>query len=153
VREATQAGARIELGGTTLSIEGLAGEFYEPTVVSGVTPDMAIAQEEVFGPVLSVLTFLDQEEAIRLANDASYGLSAGVWSENVHTCLEFARRVQAGTIWTNTWMDGFPELTFGGMKQSGLGREIGPYGLDEFLEVKTLVMRIGRTRTPWVKSC
>ena len=114
---------------------------------------MAIAREEVFGPVLSVLTFRDQEEAIRLANDASYGLSAGVWSENVHTCLEFARRVQAGTIWTNTWMDGFPELTFGGMKQSGLGREIGPYGLDEFLEVKTLAMRVGRTRTPWVKSC
>ena len=153
MREATQAGARIELGGSALSIDGLAGEFYEPTVVSGVTPDMAIAREEVFGPVLSVLTFRDQEEAIRLANDAAYGLSAGVWSENVHTCLEFARRVQAGTIWTNTWMDGFPELTFGGMKQSGLGREIGPYGLDEFLEVKTLVMRIGRTRTPWVKSC
>ena len=114
---------------------------------------MAATREEVFGPVLSVLAFRDQEEAIRLANDPSYGLSAGVWSENVHTCLEFSRRVQAGTIWTNTWMDGFPEFTFGGMKQSGLGREIGPYGLDEFLEVKTLVMRIGRTRTPWVKSC
>ena len=153
VREATQAGAKVELGGAALSIDGLAGEFYEPTVVSGVTADMAIAREEIFGPVLSVLTFRDQDEAIRLANDSSYGLSAAVWSENVHTCLEFARRVQAGTIWTNTWMDGFPELTFGGMKQSGLGREIGPYGLDEFLEVKTLVMRVGRTRTPWVKSC
>lgn len=153
VREARQGGARVELGGGTLSIDGLSGEFYQPTVISGVTPDMRIAREEVFGPVLSVLTFRDQEEAIRLANDAAYGLSAGVWSENVHTCLEFARSVQAGTIWTNTWMDGFPELTFGGMKQSGLGREIGIYGLDEFLEVKTLAMRVGRTRAPWVKSC
>lgn len=153
VREAVQAGATVELGGAPLAVDGLAGEFYQPTVVSGVTPEMAIAREEVFGPVLSVLTFRDREEAIHLANDASYGLSAGVWSENVHTCLEFARRVQAGTIWTNTWMDGFPELTFGGMKQSGLGREIGPYGLDEFLEVKTLAMRIGRTRVPWVSSC
>ena len=153
VHEAVQAGARLELGGAPLAVNGLAGEFYQPTVISGVTPDMAIAREEVFGPVLSVLTFRDREEAINLANDASYGLSAGVWSENVHTCLEFARRVQAGTIWTNTWMDGFPELTFGGMKQSGLGREIGPYGLDEFLEVKTLAMRIGRTRVPWVKNC
>jgi len=120
-------------------------------VVTGVTPDMAIAREEVFGPVLSVLTFRTENEAIALANDASYGLSAGIWSENVHTCLSFARRVQAGTIWTNTWMDGFPELTFGGMKQSGLGREIGPYGLDEFLEMKTVAMRIGRTRANWVR--
>ena len=89
---------------------------------------------------------------IALANDATYGLSAGVWSEIVHTCLDFARRVQAGTIWTNTWMDGFPEVTFGGMKQSGSGREIGPYGLKEFLEVKTVAMRIGRTRAPWAKT-
>ncbi len=99
-----------------------------------------------------MLTFRTLEEAIDLVNDASYGLSAGVWSENVHTCLEFSRRVQAGTVWTNTWMDGFPELTFGGFKQSGQGREIGPYGLDEFLEVKTVVMRVGRTRPNWVRS-
>jgi betaine-aldehyde dehydrogenase len=120
--------------------------------VRGVTPDMAIAREEVFGPVLSVLTFRTLEEAIALTNDAAYGLSAGVWSENVHTCLEFARRAQAGTVWTNTWMDGYPEMTFGGFKQSGQGREIGPYGLDEFLEVKTVAMRIGRTRANWVSA-
>jgi len=113
---------------------------------------MARAREEVFGPVLAVLTFRTLAEAVSLANDASYGLSAGVWSENVHTCLEFGRRVQAGTIWTNTWMDGFAEVTFGGMKQSGLGREIGSYGLDEFLEVKSLVMRVGRTRANWVRG-
>lgn len=152
VRAAVAAGAKVELGGGALPIGDLSGRFYQPTVVTGVTSDMPIAREEVFGPVLSVLTFRTLEEAIDLVNDASYGLSAGVWSENVHTCLEFSRRVQAGTVWTNTWMDGFPELTFGGFKQSGQGREIGPYGLDEFLEVKTVVMRVGRTRPNWVRN-
>jgi betaine-aldehyde dehydrogenase len=151
VREAQAAGAQVRLGGGGLDVPGLLGQFYQPTVVSNVTADMAIAREEVFGPVLSVMTFKTLEEAIALANDASYGLSAGVWSENVHTCLEFARRVQAGTIWTNTWMDGYPEMPFGGFKQSGSGRELGRFGLDEFLEVKTLTMRIGRSRANWVK--
>jgi acyl-CoA reductase-like NAD-dependent aldehyde dehydrogenase len=128
----------------------LDGQFYGPTVVTGVTPEMPIASEEVFGPVLSVLTFRDMEDAISLANSASYGLSAGVWSRDVHTCLSFSRRVQAGTVWTNTWMDGFAELPFGGVKQSGQGRELGRYGLEEFLEVKTVQMRIGDTRAPWV---
>ena len=152
VQDAVKAGAKVRLGGGVMSVEGLPGKFYQPTVISDVTADMAIARDEVFGPVLSVLTFRTLDEAISLANDASYGLSAGVWSENIHTCLEFARRVQAGTIWTNTWMDGFPEMTFGGMKQSGSGREIGSYGLEEFLEVKTVAMRVGRSRAPWVKT-
>jgi betaine-aldehyde dehydrogenase len=152
VKDAVTAGAEICLGGGPLSVPGVGGQFYQPTVIRGVTPDMAIAREEVFGPVLAVLTFRTLDEAIGLANDATYGLSAGIWSENVHTCMEFARRAQAGTVWTNTWMDGFPELAFGGVKQSGQGREIGQYGFDEFLEVKSLVMRIGRTRAPWVKA-
>jgi betaine-aldehyde dehydrogenase len=152
VEEAKLAGANVRMGGAGFAVPGLSGRFYGPTVISNVTPDMAIAREEVFGPVLVVMTFKTLDEAIALANDASYGLSAGVWSENIHTCLSFARRVQAGTIWTNTWMDGFPEMPFGGFKQSGSGRELGRFGLDEFLEVKTLTMRIGRTRAPWVKN-
>ena len=152
IKEAISAGAEICLGGDILNVPGLGDQFYQPTVVRGVSPDMAISREEVFGPVLTVLTFKTFDEAVALANDSQYGLSAGVWSENVHTCLEFCRRAQAGTVWTNTWMDGFPELAFGGMKQSGQGREIGRYGFEEFLEVKSLVMRIGRTRAPWVKT-
>ena len=152
VRDAEAMGAQVLLGGAALRIDGLGPQFYQPTVIGNVTPDMAIAREEVFGPVLSVLTFRTLEEAIALTNDSDYGLSAGIWSENVHTCLEFARRAQAGTIWTNTWMDGYPELAFGGIKQSGQGREIGRYGFEEFLEVKSLVMRVGRSRAPWVKS-
>ena len=150
VRAAEAAGARVVLGGGPLAVPGLGAQFYRPTIVAGVTPDMAIARDEVFGPVLSILTFRTLEEAVSLCNDADYGLSAGVWSENIHTCLAFARAVRAGTVWTNTWMDGFPEVTFGGMKQSGQGREIGRYGLEEFLEIKSLVMRIGRTRANWV---
>ncbi|MDP2119176.1 MAG: aldehyde dehydrogenase family protein [Hoeflea sp.] len=152
VKAAVAAGAEVVLGGAALAVPGLGLQFYQPTVIRGVTPEMEIARDEVFGPVLAVLTFRTLDEAIALANDASYGLSAGVWSENIHTCLAFARAAQAGTVWTNTWMDGFPEITFGGMKQSGQGREIGRYGMEEFLEVKSLVMRIGRTRAPWVNS-
>lgn len=152
VREAVIDGAEVRLGGAAMSVPGLSGQFYQPTVVSGVRSEMPIAREEVFGPVLSVLTFRTTDEALSLVNDTAYGLSAGVWSENVHTCLDFARRAQAGTIWTNTWMDGFPELPFGGVKQSGQGRELGRYGLEEFLEVKTVTMRIGRTRAPWVEG-
>lgn len=153
VRDAIKAGAKVELGGGPLAVEGLGPQFYQPTVVTNVTPDMAIAREEVFGPVLTVLTFKTLDEAIALTNDSDYGLSAGIWSNDIHTCLEFARRAQAGTVWTNTWMDGYPELAFGGVKQSGQGREIGKYGYDEFLEVKSLVMRVGRdSRAPWVKT-
>jgi betaine-aldehyde dehydrogenase len=152
VQAARKAGATVVLGGGALTVPGLGAQFYQPTVVTGVTPDMAIARDEVFGPVLTVLTFRTLDQALHLVNDADYGLSAGVWSENVHTCLAFARGAQAGTVWTNTWMDGFPEVTFGGVKQSGLGREIGRQGLEEFLETKSLVMRLGRTRAMWVRT-
>lgn len=152
VRDAVAAGAKLALGGAEIIVPGLDGDFYGPTVVTGVTPDMAIAREEVFGPVVSVLTFRTLEEAIALVNDASYGLSSGVWSENVHTCLAFARGVRAGTVWTNTWMDGFPEVTFGGVRESGLGRENGRYGYEEYLEQKSVVMRIGHTRANWVRE-
>lgn len=150
VRDAVNSGADVRLGGSAFSVQGLSGHFYQPTVVTNITRDMPIAREEVFGPVLSVLTFKTFDEAIELINDADYGLSAGVWSDNVHTCLDFARKTRAGTIWTNTWMDGFPEMPFGGMKESGQGRELGKYGLEEYLEAKTVTMRIGRTRAPWV---
>lgn len=150
VQDAQAAGARVVIGGAALSVPGLDGRFYQPTVVADVTPDMAIAREEVFGPVLSILTFEREDQAIALANDAAYGLSAGVWSRDVHTCLNFARRVRAGTVWTNTWMDGFSELPFGGFKESGQGRELGRYGIEEYLEPKTVQMRVARGRDNWV---
>lgn len=152
VKAAVADGARLDMGGGNMAVGGLGEQFYQPTVISGVSPEMAIAREEVFGPVLVVLTYRTFDEAVALVNDSDFGLSAGIWSENMHTCMDFARRAQAGTIWTNTWMDGFPELAFGGVKQSGQGRENGRYGFEEFLEVKSLVMRIGRSRAPWVQQ-
>ncbi len=150
VQVAIESGAKCDLGGAPLEVAGLGTQFYQPTILTNIHPEMTIAHEEVFGPVLTVQTFKTLDEAIELANNSTYGLSAGIWSNNVHTCLEFSRRAEAGTVWTNTWMDGFPELAFGGMKQSGQGREIGSYGFEEFLEVKSLVMRIGQSREPWV---
>jgi betaine-aldehyde dehydrogenase len=149
---ARAAGADVCLGGGPLAVPGQSGQFFEPTIIRGVTPGMPIARDEVFGPVLVVQTFSTLEQALELTNDSVFGLSAGVWSRDVHTCLAFARGAQAGTVWTNTWMDGFPEIPFGGMKQSGQGREIGQAGFDEFFEIKSVVMRVGRTRAPWVKT-
>ncbi len=150
VEAAQAAGAKVVLGGAPLVVEGLSNQFYQPTILTDVTPEMAVAQDEVFGPVLSVMTFETLDEAIALANGTDYGLSAGVWSNDIHTCLAFSRRAEAGTVWTNTWMDGFAEVAFGGAKQSGQGREIGHYGFEEFLEVKSVVMRVGQTRARWV---
>ena len=143
---AAKDGASVALGGTPLDL-GL-GQFMAPTILSGVQPDMAVAREEVFGPVLSVLTFETTEEAIRIANAIDYGLSAGVWSRDFDTCLTIGRKVRAGTVWMNTFMDGASELPFGGYRQSGLGRELGRHAVEDYTETKTLNMHIG-ARTGW----
>jgi malonate-semialdehyde dehydrogenase (acetylating)/methylmalonate-semialdehyde dehydrogenase len=124
-----------------------AGAFVGPTIVE-VEPQMEIAREEVFGPVLSVLTFDTVDEAIALANGTSYGLSAGVWSRDYDTCLRAARGIRAGTVWLNTFMDGFAELPFGGFGESGIGRELGRHAALDYTEVKTLQMH-GGPRTAW----
>ncbi len=146
VAGAQGAGAGVALGGEALDLGR--GQFMAPTILAGVKPDMAVAREEVFGPVLSVLTFETTEEAIRIANAIDYGLSAGVWSRDFDTCLTIGRRVRAGTIWMNTFMDGASELPFGGYRQSGLGRELGRHAVEDYTETKTLNMHIG-ARTNW----
>ncbi len=125
-----------------------AGDYLAPTIVTGVKEDMAIAREEVFGPVLSVLSFESIENALRIANDTPYGLSAGVWSKSIETCMTVARGVRAGTVWINTFMDGYPELPFGGYKQSGVGRELGKRAVEDYTEEKTLQFHQG-PRTGW----
>jgi betaine-aldehyde dehydrogenase len=149
VAAAEAAGAGVALGGGGLDLG--AGQFMAPTIVSGVTPDMAIAREEVFGPVLSVLTFETLDEAVEIANDVDYGLSAGVWSAAMDNCLSVGRRVRAGTVWMNTFMDGASELPFGGYKQSGLGRELGRHAVEDYTETKTLNMHIGARTNWWVQ--
>jgi acyl-CoA reductase-like NAD-dependent aldehyde dehydrogenase len=143
---AETAGAALRRGGQALPAG--AGDYLEPTIVSGVREDMAIAREEVFGPVLSVLTFATPEEALRIANNTPYGLSAGVWSRDIDSCMIIARGVRTGTVWVNTFMDGHPELPFGGYKQSGIGRELGKRAVEDYTEEKTIQFHRG-PRTGW----
>jgi betaine-aldehyde dehydrogenase len=146
VTGAKSHGADVAHGGEVLDF-GM-GQYMSPTILAGVTPDMAVAREEVFGPVLSVLTFETMGEAIEIANSIDYGLSAGIWSRDFDTCLTIGRKVRAGTVWMNTFMDGASELPFGGYKQSGLGRELGRHAVEDYTETKTLNMHIG-SRTNW----
>lgn len=149
VGTASGEGARVAIGGSRLASS--AGDYLAPTIVSGVREDMAIAREEVFGPVLSVLTFETIERALHIANNTPYGLSAGVWSADIDTCMSVARGVRSGTVWVNTFMEGYPELPFGGYKQSGLGRELGKRAVEDYTEEKTIQFHRG-PRTGWWAS-
>ncbi len=141
-----QEGAGLRLGGHKMETEQ--GRFIAPTVFDGVTPSMQIAREEIFGPVLSIVAFDTPEEAIAIANNTLYGLSAGVWTRNVDTAFQVSRGIRAGTVWINCFMDGYAELPFGGYKESGLGRELGRFSIDEFTELKTVQLHLG-PRTNW----
>ena len=147
VREGVAEGARIVCGGDP---EGHTGLFYPPTVLAGVTPDMRIAREEIFGPVLSVMSFKTLDEAISLANDTEYGLAAYVWTNDLSTALSCSRRIRAGRVWVNSALAGFPELPLGGFKQSGNGRETGRFGVEEYTELKSVHLQVGRQAERWV---
>jgi acyl-CoA reductase-like NAD-dependent aldehyde dehydrogenase len=146
VTAAKTDGGSVFAGGTRLASS--AGQYLDPTIIRNVTEDMAIAREEVFGPVLSVLTFETIEKALHIANNTPYGLSAGVWSASIDTCMSVARGVRSGTVWVNTFMEGYPELPFGGYKQSGLGRELGKRAVEDYTEEKTIQFHRGQ-RTGW----
>jgi betaine-aldehyde dehydrogenase len=141
-------GAQILAGGAAMDVGR--GSYIAPTLFSGVTSDMAIARDEIFGPVLSSFSFDTMEEAIRLANDTVYGLAASVWSKNIDTALIVSRRVRAGRFWVNCIMAGGPEMPLGGFKQSGWGREAGVYGVEEYTQVKSVHVEIGK-RSHWIK--
>lgn len=143
-------GAKVVLGGE--AYDAFDGLYFEPTIFSQVEASMSIAQEEIFGPVVSVLAFDTPEEAVTLANGTEYGLSAGVWSNNVNNALPVARDLRAGTIWVNRWMNGYPEVPFGGFGQSGIGRELGRQALDAFSETKTIQLQVGPRTTRWVTA-
>lgn len=135
VQSGVEQGARLACGGNKV---GDRGYFFEPTVFADVQPSMKIAQEEIFGPVVSVIKFKDEEEAIKLANDTTYGLAANVWSRDIKRAHRVAHRLQAGSVWLNCHGVIDPAAPFGGFKQSGWGREISEEGLLGYTETKTV---------------
>ncbi len=140
-------GAKLDTGGDTKSPSG--GQFIAPTVFSGVTHDMAIARDEIFGPVVSVMTFKTVEEAISMALDTDYGLAASVWSKNIDKALGAIRKMRAGRCWVNTTIVGGPEQPMGGFKRSGTGRECGMMGVEEYMETKSIHVALG-DREHWI---
>jgi acyl-CoA reductase-like NAD-dependent aldehyde dehydrogenase len=141
-------GAKVLTGGSVMDLGH--GSYIAPTLFSGVTPDMSIARDEIFGPVLASFAFDTMQEAIHLANDTVYGLAASVWTKNIDTALTVSRRVRAGRFWVNCIMAGGPEMPLGGFKQSGWGREAGIYGVEEYTQVKSVHVEIGK-RNHWIK--
>ncbi|MGH8976607.1 MAG: aldehyde dehydrogenase family protein [Acidimicrobiia bacterium] len=137
IQKGIDEGAKLVTGGPGRP-EGLEqGYFVQPTVFSNVSNDMTIAREEIFGPVLSIIPYADEEDAVRIANDTSYGLSGGVWSADAERAKKVARQIRTGQIEVNGGAFN-PNAPFGGYKQSGYGREYGQYGFEEFLEVKSM---------------
>ena len=137
VAGAIAEGARLVAGGRRPDEPGLqAGFFYRPTVFADVTPAMRIVREEVFGPVMTVERFTTEDEAVALANDTTYGLAGAVWTTDAGRAQRVAARLRHGTVWINDYNTYLPQAEWGGFKQSGIGRELGPTGLDEYREAK-----------------
>ncbi|EKD60042.1 MAG: hypothetical protein ACD_54C00971G0001 [uncultured bacterium] len=127
------------------------GWFVEPTIFTGVNNQMRIAREEVFGPVLSVIPFDDEEQAFAIANDSPYGLAAGIWTQNIGRALRGAAAMEAGTVWVNTYRAVSFMAPFGGYKRSGIGRESGQVAIQEYLQTKTVwIDMLGQTANPFV---
>jgi 4-guanidinobutyraldehyde dehydrogenase/NAD-dependent aldehyde dehydrogenase len=136
IESGRKQGAAVRLGGRRVR-EETGGWFVEPTVFDRVTMEMKIAREEIFGPVLSAITFRDAEEAVRIANDVSYGLTAAVWSRDITTAHRVAKALRAGTVYVNCYDADDITVPFGGFKQSGNGRDKSLHAMDKYTELKT----------------
>lgn len=140
---AKREGATAVLGGEDAVPGFCDGWFVQPTIFTDVSNSMRIAQEEVFGPVLAVVPFDDEDDAVRIANDSRYGLGAGVWTTDIGRAFRMSERLQAGTVWINTYRVVSYLAPFGGVKHSGYGRESGLHAIDEYLETKTVWVNVG----------
>jgi (Z)-2-((N-methylformamido)methylene)-5-hydroxybutyrolactone dehydrogenase len=152
IRIAKEEGAVVRLGGAAAERpECGEGWFVEPTIFTGVDPAMRIAKEEVFGPVLSVIPFDDEDDAVRIANDTIYGLAAGVWTMSMRRALSMSERLEAGTVWVNTYRAVSYMSPFGGYKRSGIGRENGMEAIREYLQTKSVwIDTAGNAPNPFV---
>ncbi|NBV50528.1 aldehyde dehydrogenase family protein [bacterium] len=135
IEQGTKEGARVVTGGAPAQPKGY---FIKPTVLEGVTNQMTVAREEIFGPVVCALTFKDTQDLIRQANDTVYGLSAGIWTRDIGKAHRFAKEVKAGTVWINCYNQFDAASPFGGFKQSGFGRELGEHALELYTQVKSV---------------
>eukprot|EP00058_Branchiostoma_floridae_P006753 XP_002592241.1 hypothetical protein BRAFLDRAFT_261794 [Branchiostoma floridae] len=139
IESGKKEGAKLECGGEAA---GEKGYFIQPTVFTDVNDNMTIAKEEIFGPVMSIMKFKDIDDVIRRANDTTYGLVAAVYTKNLDTAMTMSNSLQAGTVWVNCYNRIYPQAPFGGFKASGLGRELGEYGLEQYTEVKTVTIKL-----------
>jgi len=144
-------GATVLAGGEPPQLEGdfRAGYFFQPTIFSEVTNQMRVAQEEIFGPVVSVITFKDEEDLIKQANATIYGLSAGIWTRDITRAHRFAKEIKAGVVWINTFNMFNAASPFGGYKQSGYGREMGKHALDLYTQVKSVWVDLSGKPMGW----
>jgi len=150
VKIGVDEGAKLICGGKRpAGAEFKNGNFFEPTIFDHVRPDMRIAREEIFGPVLSIIPFKTEEEAIRIANDSEYGLAAGVWTKNITKGIRVIKELRAGITWINNYHPTFNEMPWGGYKQSGHGRELGLYGIEAYLETKQININLDETPIGW----
>jgi betaine-aldehyde dehydrogenase len=142
--------AKVALGGGRPSAAELqAGYFVEPTIFYDVDNSAVIAREEIFGPVMSVIPFDDEADALRIANDTPYGLAAAVWSRDIFKCLRTVKKLQAGIVWVNHMQPTYVEAPWGGYKMSGIGRELGPWGAEEYLQVKQVYINLNEQPIGW----
>lgn len=143
-------GAKLLIGGKRPQSEELSkGFFFEPTIFDGCSTEMRIVQEETFGPILTVETFRTEEEAVRLANDSIYGLAGAVWTQDMNRAQRISRKLRMGTVWINDFHPYFPQAPWGGYKQSGIGRELGKTGLEEYTEQKHIFQNLNPQPMKW----
>ncbi|MGE6755800.1 aldehyde dehydrogenase family protein [Rossellomorea sp. NPDC071047] len=144
VQSAKEEGATILVGGSTAKVEGFEkGYWYEPTIITDVNHDMKVVKEEIFGPVVVVMKFKDEKEAIKMANDSEYGLGSAVWTQNHGRATRVSKAIQAGIVMVNCPFSAFPGTPFGGYKQSGFGRELCIETLDLYTETKSIISYFG----------
>jgi betaine-aldehyde dehydrogenase len=142
--------AKVAVGGGRPSDPDLQrGYFVEPTIFYDVDNSATIAREEIFGPVMSVIPFEDEADALRIANDTPYGLAAAVWSRDIFKCLRVVKKLQAGIVWVNHMQPTYVEAPWGGYKMSGIGRELGPWGAEEYLQVKQVHINLNEQPIGW----